>query len=194
MEFGIEWKKVKRKLNYRKLDEVALEGIDQGNIQSGYTVAKLVGVIEVSMMVSSLLLGQKWESTATLREYQIAYLFLLLASLFFAFFCKAYHKVDQKNHRKVQRSVMLYVLCCTFFGVYVAAKDYSRGFSLLSFITIEIVIFGFFLFSPTVSFLLITISFAGFYGIINAISSVTLGDSVNLLFLWIGITVMNMVR
>ena len=89
MEFGIEWKKVKRKLNYRKLDDVALEGIDQGNIQSGYTVARLVSVIEVSMLVSSLLLGQKWESVATLREYQIAYLLLFLASLFFAFFLQS---------------------------------------------------------------------------------------------------------
>ena len=102
MEFGIEWKKVKRKLNYRKLDDVALEGIDQGNIQSGYTVARLVSVIEVSMLVSSLLLEQKWESVSTLREYQIAYLLLFLASLFFAFFCKAYHKADQKDHHKIQ--------------------------------------------------------------------------------------------
>ena len=83
MEFGIEWKKVKSKLNYRKLDDVALEGIDQSNMQSGYTVARLVSVIEVSMLVSTLLLGQEWESVATLREYQIAYLVLFLASLFF---------------------------------------------------------------------------------------------------------------
>ena len=194
MKFDIEWKKVKRKINYRKLDEVSLEGIDQGNIQSGYTVARLVGMIEISMLVSSLILGQEWESTAMLREYQLAYLLLLLASLFFAFFCKTHHKVTQKNHRNIQRSVMLYALCCTCFGVYVAAIDYSRGFSFLSFITIEIVIFGFFLFDPIVSLLLIMISFGVFYGIVNAISSVTLGDSVNLLFLCIGIAVMNMVR
>ena len=154
-------------MNYRKLDDVALEGIDQSNMQSGYTVARLVSVIEVSMLVSTLLLGQEWESVATLREYQIAYLVLFLASLFFAFFCKAYHEVDQKDHQKIQRAVMFYVLCCTSFGVCVAAKDYSRGFSLLSFLTIEILIFGFFLFNPIVSILLITVSFAVFYEIRN---------------------------
>ena len=188
------WSKIGENFWFKRLNRMATEEIDRGNIHAGIPFAMLISVIEISMLTASFLIDGQWDNLRQLWEYRTAYAALLISSLLFLIRCSRYRKGQRTEHGYVLRTIYCYILICISFGIAISALDYGRSYGVMTFITMEVMTFGLFLLQPLFSILIISASFILFVSLIHQVSTVTTGMAVNLLFLWMGITVINMVR
>ncbi|MCH4191910.1 MAG: bifunctional diguanylate cyclase/phosphodiesterase [Butyrivibrio sp.] len=194
MGLGIICKWFGEQFWFKKLNRAAVEEIDHGNVQAGIPFAALISVIEISMLVASFLLKDQWDNSRWLWKYRMAYAGLLISSLVFLRRCIFCRRGRQTQHGYVARTIYSYVIVCILFGVCISILDYGRSYSSMTFITMEVMTFGLFLLQPLFSLLIITASFILFISLLNEVSTVTTGTAVNLIFLLMGVIVINVIR
>ena len=176
------WSKIGENFWFKRLNRMATEEIDRGNIHAGIPFAMLISVIEISMLTASFLIDGQWDNLRQLWEYRTAYAALLISSLLFLIRCSRYRKGQRTEHGYVLRTIYCYILICISFGIAISALDYGRSYGVMTFITMEVMTFGLFLLQPLFSILIISASFILFVSLIHQVSTVTTGMAVNLLF------------
>jgi len=170
---------------------------DTDNARAGMILASLVIALELFMIgyVSyHIIFASKARSFLWIVQHLSAYLILLLSGVWLFVF--NYRSITGKtNNRNMGKATMLFFAAVALtFGTYISYLDYAKGEHILTFVTMEIFVFGLMIWRPVVSLLIITASFLIFYRFCDSVTPATFGFKMNLFTVWLSISAISITR
>ncbi len=159
------------------------ENFVSSNRKSGFWVSLVVSFLEIIMITSVLFnhfSGIQIRSTSWLISHLVSYWLLLLSSLSLLIITFLYLKNKIKSKIPGKICKFIFSVVALGFGIYISFLDYSKGEQFITFITMTIFTFCFFVWRPAFSISFLIFSFSLFFYLCNTLYPASYATKVNL--------------
>ena len=125
-------------------------------------------------------------------SHMVSYLILLSVGIVVFIYNVLYLKKKIKNVTVGVFIRFFFSVVCILFGMYISRKDYLKGEQILTFITMMIYVTCLITWKPVISFLIVTLSFGGFYLYLqNDSKAISTATNINLFILYISVWIIS---
>jgi len=167
---------------FEKLDSDSEKYYCESNLKASRYMTFVVLILEIYTITNvtmHLVNKDIVRSNEWIFQHYTAYLSMVISSAILYVFGKLYFSGKISNLRQSVFLLAIYSAICCAFGMYISYADYMKGEQILTFLTMEIFVFGLFVWRPWLSLLILTTSFGGFYLMIQVNSTPSYATKLN---------------
>lgn len=184
--------KIKKWTGLEKRNPYINEYFERSNLRSSIYMAIIVVVLEGWMLKELTDIVLKYRSTVEkmrnpywLFTHYGRYGWLFLMGIIILIYAGLYFSGKKVNMLVGHILIWIFALSCILFGIYVGYHDYEEGEQILTFLTMTTFTLCLLVWRPVISFAISSLSFGGFYYLINSHLEVSRATRFNLLTMWI---------
>lgn len=169
---------------------------DTDNALSGITAASIIIILEilkVSELLFYMLSAAEYRSVPLIVQNTAPSLLIILSSVILLVYSSAcLHKKCGYLSGNIIRVV--FAVATLAYGIFISYLDYTKGSQILVFLSMEVIVFGLFLWRPIVSLTLISISFVLFSYVCDLKYPTSLATKQNLFTFALAVAVLSIAR
>ncbi len=175
------------------------ECIDSGNMLSGAVISAVACILKFWMLGRIYVYSKRptYRPTAWIHGHVTAYMILECVSLFFLIYAlRSFFKSKEgkSEHRKKMAMVLVYIVVCLGFGIYISVTDHHDSY--LNYLTMMVCSFCLFVIHPINTVVIASGSMGAYLYMMNRVSELELsyGTRINIFMLTIVLMVVNILR